>query len=316
MDEDQEASVVEVGSATPHFDKLRELLSNSKLPELDAKSIQQAIERYKTWIGAMDGLKVKGEAKIKALVEELNEYKRFVELEVIWDSEADFLYRQRGQLKLDNSILEEFLPRLVDPDIFPSIKGRKFEVGPRTTFSSVYFTTTLMNPVKGAGLEVRRKDQDFTVSLPVHLAASLDDKFPAAQTASHKIFLAFVATECKTNLDKTMFQEAVATAHDLKVAVPGARYFLISEWLDMTPISTRGTDIEEVMILRGQRLQSNVRGKFAKSTSRKAQRKWYEDFLSANPIREDLIMRFVEHLRGVFDAVEPNEKDVLMRGYF
>jgi hypothetical protein len=47
-----------------------------------------------------------------------------------------------------------------------------------------------------------------------------------------------VVSECKTNLDKTMFQGACATAHDVKSSVSGARYYLLAEWLDMTPVST------------------------------------------------------------------------------
>lgn len=48
--------------------------------------------------------------------------------------------------------------------------------------------------------------------------------------------IAYLACECKTNLDKTMFQEASATALDLKSTVPSAKYLLLCEWLDMTPI--------------------------------------------------------------------------------
>ncbi len=46
---------------------------------------------------------------------------------------------------------------------------------------------------------------------------------------TEETYLAYVAAECKTNLDKTMFQEASATAHDLKIAVVGAKYYLVCE---------------------------------------------------------------------------------------
>lgn len=207
---------------------MRELLNNHKLPESDRDSIRRAIERYDRWIEFMNGIDSEGDDKVKALVASLNEYKKFVELEVIWASEADFHFRQRGQLKLDNSIVEEFLPRLVDPAIIPALERRTYVTGPQTTFSAVYFTTTLTAPSKGAGLQLRRKDQDFTVSRTAYLQASFDDRFPPEDTTTHKIHLAFVAAECKTNLDKTMFQEAIATAHDLKLAVPGSRYYVLS----------------------------------------------------------------------------------------
>ena len=46
-----------------------------------------------------------------------------------------------------------------------------------------------------------------------------------------------------------MFQEAAATALDIKTAIPGAAYYLLCEWLDMTPISTSTTAVDEIIIL-------------------------------------------------------------------
>lgn len=307
---------VSAESPTPHLDKLKELLNNHKLPEPDRASVAAAIEKHQEWVGRMDALETTGAEKVKDLVELLNEYKRFVELELIWDSEADFLFRQRGQLKLDNSIIEEFLPRLADPKIIPALEGKSYVSGPRTTYSAAYFATTLVNPSKGAGLQVRGKDQDFTVSREAYLQASFDAGFPGTDTVTHKIYLGFAAAECKTNLDKTMFQEAIATAHDVKIAVPGSRYFLLCEWLDMTPISTTATDIDEVLILRGKRIASNVRSKFSSGANRKENRDWYLDFLSKNPIRLETVLRFVQHLEAAFSTPEPEEDDVLKKGYF
>lgn len=301
---------------TPHYDKLQELLSNHKLPAEDRSHVEEAIQRYEKWIALMDSVPLEGDEKVKALVEALNEYKRFVELSLVWDSEADFLFRQRGQLKLDNSVIEEFLPRLVDPAVIPALDGKTCEAGPRTSFAAVYFATTLANPAKGAGLQVRTKDQDFTIGRTAFLQSSFDSRFPPEDTTTQEAYLASVAAECKTNLDKTMFQEAVATAHDLKTAVVGARYYLLCEWLDMTPISTKTTSIDEVIILRGKRISSNVRSAFASRVERRKQRRWYEGFLSDNPIQLDRILRFVGHLRALFDTTQPAEESVLMRGYF
>ncbi len=315
-DEDEAGPSERPASPTPHYDKLRELLNNHKLPTPDRKSVEQALARYQSWIAAMEAVSATGDEKVKALVDLANDYKRFVELEVIWDSEADFLYRQRGQLKLDNSIIEEFLPRLVDPAIIPALAGRTYVAGPRTAFSAAYFTATLTGTARGAGLQIRTKAQDFTVGRAVYLQASFNAEFPTTDTVTHEAYLAFVAAECKTNLDKTMFQETIATAHDLKVAVPGARYYVLCEWLDMTPISTRATDIDEVIILRGKRLPSDTRSRFASGAVRKSQREWYETFLSENPVRLASMLRFTQHLRALFEATEPKEDAVLEKGYF
>ena len=85
--------------------------------------------------------------------------------------------------------------------------------------------------------------------------------------------IAYIAAEIKTNLDKTMFQEAASTAQDVRVSVPGAKYFLLVEWLDMTPISTTGTAIEEVILLRkAKRLPSNIRSSFSSFKGRSKSR--------------------------------------------
>lgn len=44
-------------------------------------------------------------------------------LDLIFDNLSDFLYRQKGQLKLDNSIIEEFLPWLLAPPTCLLIPG-------------------------------------------------------------------------------------------------------------------------------------------------------------------------------------------------
>jgi hypothetical protein len=84
-------------------------------------------------------------------------------LEVVFDSPQDFLYRQAGQLKLNNSVIAEFLPHLMRPDVLPEISGFEVKIGPTTCFSVVYFSTSLEVPAVGGGLEIRGKAQDFAI---------------------------------------------------------------------------------------------------------------------------------------------------------
>ncbi|MCQ8192762.1 Bpu10I family restriction endonuclease [Streptomyces rugosispiralis] len=301
---------------TPHKSKLVELLRNSKLPEDDRVAAEKAIERYESWIGGMAGIDATGNELVRQLVDLTNEYKKSVELDLIWDSGRDFLFRQRGQLKIDNSIIEEFLPWLIDPRVIPVLAEQDLYAGPAGAFAAAYFSSSLTAPDSGISMKVRKKDQDFTLSRRAYLKASFKPDFPAEASSSMDVWLAYVAAECKTNLDKTMFQEASATSHDLKVAVPAARYYLICEYLDMTPISTAGTDIDEVLILRGKRLGSHKRKEYSSAANRKRLRSEYADYLEANPIRYDVVRRFVDHLRSLFEAKDPNEEDVVTKGYF
>lgn len=301
---------------TPHLEKLTAVLTNDKLPSADKAIIQAAIKRYQTWIAAMR--RVTGanlEQVVSHMVALLNDYKLFVDVDVIFDREDDFLYRQKGQTKLDNSIVEEFLPHLVLKCLLQGKGNADIIVGPTTAFSAVYFASSLDAPAAGGGLTVRTKDQDFAIAKRVYMKASHDPEY--REFASKAFDIAYVVAECKTNLDKTMFQEAVATAHDVKAAVTGAKYYLLCEWLDMTPQSTAATDIDEVIILRkAKRLSSNVRGAFGKYAGRQSGRSGFVKFLQDHPLRPEMFLRFIDHIARLMQAEEPDEKDVLENGFF
>ncbi len=298
---------------TPHGDKLQALLRNDKLPIGDRKRIEKATARYQAWLDQLAA--VPGDDHcVNAAVALLNEYRTFLDLEVVFDSSDDFLYRQKGQLKLDNTVIEEFLPHLV-ARVFPQL-AEGFSVGPHSCFAALYFTSTIGTAAINPGAQARTKDQDFTISKRLYLRASFD---PEHTTAVDKLEanLGYLCAECKTNLDKTMFQEACATAHDVKSAVPGAKYLLLCEWLDMTPISTAGTDVDEVLILRkAKRLGSQVRSAFATSAGRASKRSEYANYLATHPFAPEVFERFLSHVRALLENRDPDEGDALSRGYF
>jgi len=199
--------------------------------------------------------------------------------------------------------------------VIPEIEGFTIEVGPTNCYSSVYFSTSLDTPAVGGGLEVRSKDQDFAISKRLYLKASHHQDY--SEFVEKATNIAFVVSECKTNLDKTMFQEACATAHDVKTAVSGARYYLLAEWLDMSPLSTAPTDIDEVLLLRqGKRVNSNIRSEYATIAGRRRSRDAYIRYLNANPFRPAIFARFINHIRSLIKRETPVESDVLIRGYF
>ena len=299
---------------TPHWEKLNATLRNEKLPAVDFERVTAAIKRYERWIedlGAVDG---SPNEIVEKRVGILNEYSNYVNLELIFDSPADFLYRQKGQLKIDNSVIEEFLPWLVTPVTVPEM-GEDLILGPTKSYSSVYFESTLAQRTRGAGIHIRSKDQDFAISRRLYVKASYSPDFIEATRADTHI--AYVATEIKTNLDKTMFQETCATARDLRMAVPGARYFLMAEWLDMIPLSTAQTDIEEVLLFRGaKRIGSNERSHFGNASGRREKRDSYAKHLYRYPLRVDVFQRWVSHIQSLFRNEAPEELSILNQGYF
>ena len=303
---------------TPHKDKLIALLNNDKLPENDKKQVQACIVRYEQWQQEMNNIQLSAQAPnevLKLLIDSLNIYKFYVDVDLIFDSSNDFLYRQKGQLKLDNSVIEEFLPRLIHPSVIPEIDISLYQIGPTTTFAGAYFESSLNNQKKGAGLSIRSKAQDFAIARQLYLRSSHYSDF--SESIDRNTFIAYVVAECKTNLDKTMFQESCATANNLRIAVSGAKYFLLCEWLDMTPISTAPTDIEEVLILRqAKRISANKRQEFSHFEGRQAARESFVSFLLEHPFSLTVFTRFRDHIQHLLNHNLLIEKDVLEIGYF
>ena len=298
---------------TPHGDKLRALLENDKLPESDQPRVHGAIEKYRAWIRELEGLQ--GQQSVEPLVASLNRYKKFIDLELIYDSSEDFLYRQKGQLKLDNTVLEEFLPRLVGDRFSERIEERGLIIGPASALAQLRFDSDLRSDSAGGDMRVRTKDHDFAVARPLFLQASHHEDFSNA--LGERTQLAYIAAEIKTNLDKTMFQETSATAQDLKVVIPSSRYFLLCEWLDMTPISTDLTAIEEVIVLRrARRLAADLRGQFASAAGRVEKRDAFERHLNQHPLDPSMFQRFLSRVERLLGSDGENERDALERGWF
>jgi len=129
--------------------------------------------------------------------------------------------------------------------------------------------------------------------------------------------LGYVCAECKTNLDKTMFQEAVASSRDLKIAVPGSLYFLICEFLDMTPVSIISTQIDDVLIVRKtMRMSSNIRQEYRTPESRRLHRQEYIDFLDSSRYYGDVFQRMIDKIQALIDDASPLMDEVLNQGHF
>ncbi len=298
---------------TPHLDKLSALMKNPRLPAADKPRVQDALQRYRAWISEMEAVKGGQKGIVQKLVDATNRYKKFIELELIFDSPSDFLYRQKGQLKLDNTILEEFLPQLLFRGL--TLADGTFEFGPCKTFAGLSFGSSLANPGSGGRPILRTKDQDFILGKRMYMMTSFKKDFHDAERV--EAHLGYVCAECKTNLDKTMFQEAVATSRDLKIAVPSSLYFLVCEFLDMTPVSITPTHIDDVLIVRkAKRMSSNVRQEYRSTKERRENRAEYAQFVESAKYYADVFQRMIDKVQRVIDDANPELDAVLKNGHF
>jgi len=297
---------------TPHGDKLHALLNNPKLPAADTDRVRGALKRYEMWVSSMNVVDYDGERNIEPMINLLNDYKTYVDLELIFDSRDDFLYRQKGQLKLVSSIIEEFMPHLIEKVFYREIKKMNLILGPRSAFSDIIFNPNI-SARNGGGMSVKEKDHDFVIAHPLFIKTSREQTF--VPYSFKQTNLPYVAAEIKTNLDKTMFQEANATSSDLKTSVPNSKYFIIAEWLDMKPVNTASTAIESVLILRGKRMPQEQRNMYNTAEGRMRNRGELVEFLESNPIRAKVFSFFIEKIKQLFEYAE-DEKDIVERGWF
>lgn len=294
-------------SRTPHRDKLIAATENPKAAR-DIRVLRSALAEYERWSAALYALKSHGRKRVSEMVALLNEYKDFLEVDLILEKGSPFLTRQKGQMKLDNSIMEEFLIHLVRPEIIEKLPKAEFLVGPQRAFMSLAFMpgsfTSLFDRPE---VVIKSKDQDFIIGANIKYCFTSGVEFTGSKAQSGTFAIAAMAAESKVNLDKTMFQEAAGTAARLKQGCPFAKYYLIVEYLDMTPEDVRLTAIDNVFLIRkAKRLPFEKR---ADIPSVRAQR-------TDNPISADVIWKIVEEIQGVVSAVWYDPAEVLKRGSF
>ena len=291
---------------TPHKEKLLAAIANPKAAD-DKALLEQAYKAYEKWIDDLNGLTSKGDKRVEAMTALLNGYKDFLEVELIAKQGSPFIKRQKGQLKLDNSVLEEFLTHFVHPDVLDNLPTG-IETGSQTAFMSLSFRPTDISALNSKPeIVLKQKDQDFTIGKSIYYKFSPDNGFANKMTLDGKMFLAVLAAEVKVNYDKTMFQECSGTASRLKQGCPLSKYYALVEYLDMQPEDVRLTDIDNVFLLRkAKRLPYEKRSDYAEV------KKQHENF----PISADVMKMFVAEIQNFINATWYDPNEALKRGSF
>ena len=84
---------------TPHLEKLEATLANDKLPQRDRPQVEKAIQHYTQWIEDMNlalESKSSADAILEKMVSLLNQYRIHMDIDLIFNSQDDWLYRQKG----------------------------------------------------------------------------------------------------------------------------------------------------------------------------------------------------------------------------
>lgn len=184
---------------TPHRDKLAAAIENPK-SRGDIPLLREAFQEYERWLQKISHLRSTGKQRVLDATRLLNEYKDTLEVELIAARGSDFLKRQKGQLKIDNSVLEEFLIHLVDPEVITGLPPFALEIGPHTAFMTFSFRPASINSLaQRPEIVVKSKDQDFTIGKTIHYRLSPEATFPLPQTEQGELFLSVLSAEVKVN---------------------------------------------------------------------------------------------------------------------
>ncbi len=291
---------------TPHGEKLLAAINNPKAIN-DKDILEEALKAYKNWTTQLENLTSKGDKRVREMTGLLNGYKDLLEVDLIAKKGSPFIKRQKGQMKLDNSIMEEFLIHLVHEDVLKNLpKG--IETGSQTAFMSLSFRPSSIEKLcEKPEIVIKQKDQDFTIGKSIYYQFSPDNSFDKKLTLDGRFFLAVLAAEVKVNYDKTMFQECAGTASRLKQGCPLSKYYALIEYLDMKPEDVRLTDIDNVFLLRkAKRLPFEKRSIFEEV------RAIHRDL----PISADVMIHFVKEIQNFIDATWYDADAAIERGSF
>lgn len=281
----------------PHRAAIDRAVAHPRLPDADRAAIRDVLHpaylTLRTALGHLDTL--------DAVCAAYNAYRHVLEVDVIHGSAGRFLPRQRGQLKLESTALEEFCAAVVArfvPDLDPTLT-----VGPARTYAG------MMLDADGT-MTVRTKDQDVAIGRPLTLSVTGAD----GTTHARNVFFAPVTVEAKTNLDATMLASINATARDLKWAVTDAAAFVVCDWLDATPHPSGSSFVDRVFVLRGNRPTTGDRPDPDPDVRHGADA--HCAYLAAHPVRADVVAAFVAAVAAALSPAACDRAAVVDRGWF
>ncbi|MFQ6032481.1 MAG: Bpu10I family restriction endonuclease, partial [Candidatus Zixiibacteriota bacterium] len=224
-------------------------IENKVRTEKEAKNqelLREIKEKYLIW--KKDNLKIIGTEKpdIIKRVKLLNDYKDFIDRPK-FRKEKGRRYGFAFQSKLHATVIEEFLYYLFK-DI-RKLKDKNIDFGPTQAYSNLYFAPPNINGFEeSSNIVINVKDQDFSISKEVILKSRVSN---SENWQESKIHVPIVSIECKTYLDKTMFEGSVSTAEKIKKGNPYCIFLIVTETYEVSlDVDPKYSAIDQIYVLR------------------------------------------------------------------
>lgn len=238
----------ETSKSRPFLVHAKNIVGKSKTVKASDKLsiLDKFAEKYIIYLKG--NLKLQGFSKevIAKRVKLLNDYYNFfIEYDSSNAQKIDDVFS--AQSKFRSTVLEEFLAILLHDTVHECLKdtpNTKIEIGAVKAYANLYFySKNFISFANEPSLGINVKDQDFAIYRNVEI--SMDKGEPILTSVP------VVAIECKTYVDKTMFEGAAATAEKLKAGNPYTMFGIVAETYEIDksfiPAYSR---IDQVYILR------------------------------------------------------------------
>ena len=224
---------------------------------IEAKTRKKESEKNKSLLGEIrpkyekwkkDMLEINGTSKkdIDEKVKLLNLYKDFID-QPKFKKEKGNTNGFTAQSKLHSTVLEEFMYYLFK-DI-KSLANKKLHWGNAEAYTNLYFAPgNISSFEKNSSIVINVKEQDFCISKEVVLKSCIAE---GEDIQENRIHVPVVSIECKTYLDKTMYEGSVSTAEKIKKGNPYCIFLIVTETYEVKlDVDPKCSNIDQIYVLR------------------------------------------------------------------
>lgn len=195
-----------------------------------------------------------------------------------------------SQSKFESTILEEFIGYM----LYPMAVRNDLKCSPCKSYCQINLKLAGMSgEVHGEDilgqnvlLDVYEKDQDMSV----FREAVIGVKSPDGAWNECLVRIPILSVECKTYVDKTMYESSVATAGRIKEGNPKSKFYMVAETYDIGRGVVLNDSIDNIFVIRKS---SRVRG----------------DAQSLPPIDPDVLLAFYDQAHTDFTRGYRDSKD-------
>jgi len=228
-----------------HGDNIKDKISKGKNPKNRILLIKIR-SKYKHWNN--ENMKITGITKkdIGKKVKLLNNYKHFIE-DAIYKKEKGRSQGFTSQSKLHSTVIEEFMYYLFKN--IPKLSNKHLYWGPKGAYTNLYFSPVNIDKFeRDSSIIINVKNQDFSISKEIILKSKVSN---SDNWIEKELYVPIVSIECKTYLDKTMYEGSVSTAERIKKGNPYCIFLIATETYDVgKDVDPKYSSIDQIYILR------------------------------------------------------------------